>query len=563
MLEKLRLKLAGVDSGLLRLSLLGMLCGVLAGIVIIAFRLLVEWAQGLFLPAGQVENYEALGLGWIFLLPLLGGVALGLVFQCLPPEQRQVGVVHSMERLAYHQGRLPLANMVVQFFGAAVSIVAGHSVGREGPSVHLGAASGSLLGSRLGLPDNAVRSLLACGVAAAIAASFNTPLAGVIFAMEVILLEYSISGFIPVILAAVMATGLSQMVFGSDPAFVVPSLNTGSASELPWALVCGLVIGLLASLFIHGLRYFAGLGRHWPVWLRLSLAGLATALVAMAVPEVMGIGYDTVSLALLGQLGFTMLLVLVGAKLLATTAGLGLGLPGGLIGPTLFIGAVAGGALGLVGETLGMVATADGFYVLLGMGAMMGATLQAPLAALIAMMELTHNPNVILPGMLAIVSGALVVSEGFRLPSVYVVLLRERGLDYDASLLQQTLRRVGVAEAMDRALVVLPRHSRREQIEQKLARRPRWVVVLEQGEPRHALPAVDVQQALVQAHAEDYDLLEIPALRRELVAVDVRANLEEARALLLERPEAMLYVRDGQGGIYGILEFDTIEAYRV
>ncbi len=563
MLEELRLKLAGADTGLWPLSLLGVLCGLLAGAVIVAFRLLIEWGQGFFLPPGELENYEALPLWLIFLLPLAGGVVLGLLFQWLPAERRQVGVVHVMERLAYHQGRLPLGNMVVQFLAAAVSIVAGHSVGREGPSVHLGGASGSLLGDALGLPNNSVRALLACGVAAAIAASFNTPLAGVIFAMEVILLEYSISGFIPVMLAAVVATGLSRLVFGDDPAFIVPDLHMGSTGELPWVLLTGLVIGVLAVAFIRSLNFFSSLLGDWPVWRRLSLAGLLTALVAVLVPEVMSIGYDTVSLAMAGQLGFGLLLALVLAKLLATSAGLGLGLPGGLIGPVLFIGAVAGAAMGMIGEATGLVEGGSGFYALLGMGAMMGATLQAPLAALIAMMELTHNPNVILPGMLVIVSGALIVSEGFRLPSVYIVLLRRRGLDYHTSPQAQALRRVGVVGVMDRAFVVLPRHCSRQVIERQLARRPRWVLVTEHGQPRHALPAVDLQRELEQQRQDEYDLLALPGLRQEVVAIDPRASLQEAHELLMAHPEAMLCVCKGGDDIYGILDHDHIEAHRV
>jgi CIC family chloride channel protein len=217
MLERLRQQLASGDA--LMLAIIGLFSGLLAGAVILAFRQLVEGVQALFLADATGENYESLASHWRLLLPLGGGLLIGIVFQYFSVEERRVGIVHVLERLGYHQAWLPLRNAVLQFFGAATSIISGHSVGREGPGVHLGAATGSLLGQWLSLPNNSLRTLVACGAAASIAASFNTPLAGVVFAMEVILLEYSISGFVPVILASVSATWVTRLVYGAAPAF--------------------------------------------------------------------------------------------------------------------------------------------------------------------------------------------------------------------------------------------------------------------------------------------------------------------------------------------------------
>ena len=197
-----------------QLAMLAIPVGLLSGGVIILFRMLVESGQGLLLPGGDVEYYEGLPPELRLVLPVAGGLLIGLLWQALKPAGREVGIIHVMERLAYHQGRLPWRNAVAQFIGAALSIISGHSVGREGPSVHLGATSGSLLGQWLRLPNNTNRTLAACGIAAAIAASFNTPLAGVIFAMEVVMMEYSLISFAPVILSAVTATTLTRIVFG-------------------------------------------------------------------------------------------------------------------------------------------------------------------------------------------------------------------------------------------------------------------------------------------------------------------------------------------------------------
>ena len=201
-LDNLGLRVSSLDA-LRQLSMLSIPVGLLSGGVIIAFRLLVESSQGMLLPGGNIENYEGLDYLPRLLLPLAGGLIIGLIWQYLKQETRETGVVHVMERLAYHQGRLPFRNAVAQFFGAALSIFSGHSVGREGPSVHLGATSGSQIGEWLRLPNNSLRTLASCGIAAAISASFNTPLAGVIFSMEVVMMEYSVVSFAPVILSAV------------------------------------------------------------------------------------------------------------------------------------------------------------------------------------------------------------------------------------------------------------------------------------------------------------------------------------------------------------------------
>ncbi len=428
--ETFRVRIAHAEA-LAQLSVLGVLCGIAAGVVILALRFVIEYAQGLLLPGGRPENYEGLPAAWRFLLPVAGGLLIGGLLRSLPEAARTVGVVHVMERLAYHQGRLPISNAIVQFLGAALSIVSGQSVGREGPAVHLGAASGSLLGQWLALPHNGLRVLAGCGTAAAIAAMFNTPLAGVIFAMEVVMMEYTLVGFAPVILAAATATALSWLVYGDHPAFAVPPLTLGSLLELPFVLGMGVVLGALAAVFIRLLRLFATLGTRLPVVARTTLAGFTVGLCALAVPAVMGIGYDTVNAALLGELGAATLISIAGFKLLATSAGIGLGLPAGLIGPSLVLGATAGGALGLLGQWLVPIETSSaGFYALLGMGAMMAGTLHAPLAALTAMLELTGNLNIVSPGMVAVIAAVITCRQLFHEPSVFVMLMRQRGLDY-------------------------------------------------------------------------------------------------------------------------------------
>ncbi len=221
-LNRLREHLAHAEA-LFPLALVGLISGLVTGGVIIAFRWITENAQLALTPVAGPEAFEWLSWPYRLGLPIAGGLLIGVIFQRASLGSRQVGVVHVMEQLAYHSGRMPWKNAALQFFGGALSIMSGHSVGREGPVIHVGAASSSLLGQWLGFPNNSIRVLVACGVAASIAASFNTPIAGVIFAMEVVLMEYTLAGFTPVILAAVAATSLTRVVYGSAPAFDIPS----------------------------------------------------------------------------------------------------------------------------------------------------------------------------------------------------------------------------------------------------------------------------------------------------------------------------------------------------
>jgi len=454
LLVRFQLRLSQADA-VLELSLLGLLSGVVAGLVSILFRLMVEQAQESFLT-GPPGSYETLDSWMRLWLPIAGGLFIGLLLQRSDARQRVVGIVHVLEQLQFFQGRFPLGNAVVQFVGGAIALVTGHSVGREGPGVHLGVAASNLPAQGLGLPNNSLRVVAACGTAAAIAASFNTPLAGVAFAMEVLMFDYTVAAFAPVVLAAVSATVLSQAVFGADLAFYVPTLSLGSLYELPYVLLMGVLIGGLSALFIRLLRLIFGWANKLPVWSRSTLAGLIVGATGYFVPEVMGIGYDTVNRLIIGEPALWLMFAIIVLKLLASTAAVGLGVPGGLIGPALVIGAATGGAFAYIAHHWELLEPAStGFYVLLGMGAMMAGTLQAPLAGLIAILELTGNPHIIFPGMLAVIAATLTSGQLHGRESMYLAVLRAMGRDYRNDPIAQSLRKVGVGAVMNRSVVSL------------------------------------------------------------------------------------------------------------
>lgn len=567
--------------GLALLAVLGLVCGLASGGVIILFRLFMDGAASEFLPNGSIESFEDMSRASRFWLCVGGGLIVGLFLHVLKPKARLVGVVHVIERLDYHQGHLPIRNAIVQFVAASISLLSGQSVGREGPSVHLGAAAGSALGRTLKIPNNSVRVLVGCGVAAAIAAAFNTPLAGVIFAMEVVIMEYSVIGFAPVIIAAVSATTLTRIIFGDNTAFIIPAFNVNTVSEIPVILMMGVLVGCISAAFIQITMFTSNLFESQLIWVRTLIAGVITGFIALLLPQVMGTGYDTVNHVLLAQITLSGVILLTIAKTLTTATAIGLGVPAGLIGPTLFIGATAGGAIGYLAGLIFPDSGGPAFYAMLGMAAMMAATLQAPLAALIYLLELTANQAIIMPGMAAVITASLVTRLVFKKSSIYQHLMLGRGLDYRNTPMSKELRRIGVASVMEREICKHNRVVTREQADQLLDQESRWILLTDEHDQRRnsLLPTTDLARYLYEMDAEtaeqglaidprkEIDLLRIPAKRLDTSSVEIVATLQEAHERMLAHDCEVLFITGAHGAtrnrVYGVITREHIEgSYR-
>lgn len=567
-LERFRRQLASVDA-LPQLCLLGLASGLFTGGLMVAFRALLELGAWAFMPHGDSEAFEALPPEWRAILPLIAVTLIGLWFWRQPASARKLGVGHVIERLTYHQGRLPLRNWLNQWWVGVVSVIGGLSAGREGPAIHLGAAASSGLGQRLRLPHNSLRVLVGCGTAAAISASFNTPIAGVIFAMEVVIMEYTIAGFMPVILASTTSAVVAQLVYGVDPAFQVPSVKLGSLFNLPWIVISALLIGLLAGLFIRIAQSGTRLA-SWPFAIRMLVPGLAVAVIAWWYPEVQGIGYDSLAAALDGRLAIDVLVALMLAKLLVTAFTFACGIHVGLIGPVLVVGAAAGALCGIAGSWLWPQAASEpGFYAMLGMAAMMGAVLQAPLAALMALLELTHNPNIILPGMLSVVVAGLTSRQICHCHGLFVTMT-QHGLHPLQQPLMQALSRVAVPAVMERSVARTQRKVTPEQARKLLDDKPSWLVITRSSDdkPPLALKAADLARALLDEQwleESSIDLLEIPGQRLELAPIHLQATLSEAFDRLNDYGVDALYVQHTTAPmiqkISGIITRSAIENY--
>lgn len=574
-LRALRKKLAHVDSTP-QLALLGLISGVLSGALVIMFRLAIELPQFFFMPGGTIDDYES--LHWIIriALPILGAAIIAIAFIWIRPHSQKVGVVHVIDRFANHQGWMDLRNGIVQFWAGALSALSGHSVGREGPAVHLGAASSSLMARSLGLPNNSIRILVGCGVAAAISASFNTPIAGVVFAMEVVMMEYSISTFTPIILASVSGAVLSRAVFGHEAAFIVPQLQLGSLYEIPFIILLGIILGTLAAAFVFFTTWIFEKSKPIAPWLRLLGAGVIMSSLGLLVPQVMGIGYDTVNSALSGQIAIWLLFLIGITKLVASSTSIGLGIPGGLIGPTLVIGSCIGGAFGLFGYSyFPEYSASPGFYSMLGMAGMMSAVLHAPLSALMALLELTGNPNIILPGMLVVIIANLVCTEVFKQNSIFMTLLKAQGLDYRFDPLSQALYKVGVQSAMDRRFIRHGHEITYRDAHVLMENSPHWLLVDKGDKPVALMPMADLARFIkskdelpVEERPEEdetFNVLSIPADRKDLTEIELYSSLKEAYDLLNEKKVEAVYVKRMTAPminrIYGVLTRKDIERY--
>ena len=359
--------------------------------------------------------------------------------------------------------------------------------------------------------------------------------------MEVIIMEYTVAGFIPVILAAVVAALLTQLVFGSATAFDVPPVSMASFLDLPIVVIEGVFVGIIAAAFI---KCLLGVYRISPrqLWLRLLIAGGLPGIAAGISPAIMGVGYDTVNLALVGELGIITLIVALGLKIVISATVIALGVPVGVIGPTLFIGALAGGLFaigaGLVESELSVAA----FYVMLGMGAMMGAVLQAPLAALMAVLELTNNPNIILPAMLVIITANVTARQLFKTRSVFLMQMDILGMEFRQNPMSMALNRASVASIMIRSFERVKRQISADDAREIVKERPLWLIVEGDDGPIFILRTEDLALYLSEKPEDLIDLAAIPATRKDVTRILLQATLSEALDALNQSGVQALYV---------------------
>ncbi len=429
----------------------GLLVGLTGGAGVWLFKRLIDLAHFIFFNGigsalGRIGGFTSV------LIPVLGGLVVGLIVYFLIGEERHHGVAGIMEAAALAGGRLRYKRIPAKAVASALSIGSGASVGPEDPSVQIGANLGSMFGQWLGFSDERMRSLVAAGAASGIAAAFNAPIAGVFFALEVILGEITGSAFGIVVLAAVISAVFTQAVSGPEPAFHVPAYAFSSPMELPLYLGLGLLAGPVSALYIRLLYLAQDLFHHElkaPRWVKPALAGLIVGLVGYFLPQVLGVGYETIGNILNGQVTvFWLRAALLLAKLVLTPVSIGGGFPGGVFAPALFIGAAWGGTYGVGLDLLFPGLNVNpGAFAMVGMAAVLAGAVNAPLTAVILLFEMTNDYRIILPLMFAVIV-SLILSQRLVHDSVYTLGLARKGIRLERGRDVELLETITVGDVM-------------------------------------------------------------------------------------------------------------------
>ncbi len=446
-LDSIRRKLAEPTTSV-QLGLLGIVAGLASALVIILFRLTIEKLQFQFID--EFDNFTRLDESTRLLLPIAGAVLIALMAMLSRDKHYRMGIPFVVHWVKIRYGAMPFKNALNQFVAGAIALVSGFSVGREGPAVHIGASSASFFGDWLKLPYNCIRTLTGCGIAAGISASFNTPLAAVVFVMEVVFREYKIHIFIPIMLAAVIGAIMTRLVFGHTNELSFFNLTDFSHVNYLYLLICSVAVSFVAAIFNFSLMKIMRSTKPMRIYYRLLLAALITALIGYFVPQALGSGVGAIQFAINGSnefiatetLGYIFAILV--AKFVATIVALGMGIPGGIVGPVLGLGVLLGALFGYLSQYLGFGDGEIALYAAVCMAGLMAASLHSPLAALVALLELTANPGVIAPAMLVIAVSYTLSVQVFGNKSIFIQQLEYSRLSYRLSPATSTLQKVGV-----------------------------------------------------------------------------------------------------------------------
>ena len=440
---------------------MAMIVGILGGFGAVAFRWLISFFQLLFFrfSGGNFLQY-ALSLPWYARLipPVIGGMIVGPLVYFFAREAKGHGVPEVMEAVALKGGVIRKRIVLIKTFASAICIASGGSVGREGPIVHIGSAIGSAFGQILAVSVDRMRTLVACGAAAGIAATFNAPIAGVMFAMEIILDDFGVMIFSPIVVSSVTATIISRACLGNYPAFSVPGYTMVSISEIPLYMLLGIIAGLAGVLFTVTLYKMEDLFENLkiPAYTKTAVGGLMIGMIGIFLPHIFGVGYDAINLALADKLPWIILLALIFMKIVATSLTIGSGGSGGIFAPSLFIGAMTGGAFGYLAHILFPSLTAtSGAYSLVGMGAVVAATTHGPITAILILFEMSGNYRIILPLMLSCIISSVFASH-LKKESIYTLKLIRRGVNIHEGREVNIMKSLNVGKSMTRIVETVP-----------------------------------------------------------------------------------------------------------
>lgn len=515
-----------------------------------------------------IEYFHTLGTFHRIITPATGGLIAGWIIYKIAPEAKGSGVPDVMAAVALKNGYIRPRVVFAKLFAASTYIGAGGSVGREGPVIQIGSSIGSTVGQFLQVNPQRLKTFVGCGAAGGIAAAFNAPIAGALFSVEVILGDFGVPQFSPIVISSVVATVVSRSFLGDFPALEVPPYELLTAYELlPYAGL-GIFAGVLAVLFINTLdridRSFEK--ADIPLYLKAISGGLVIGAIGLFIPHIYGVGYDTIDKALRGDLLWQWLLLLIFVKIISTSISLGSGGSGGVFAPSLFVGAMAGGFFGEFLHHFFPEATAgSGSYALVGMGAVVAATTHAPITAILIIFEMTNNYTIILPLMISCIIATL-ISTRLQKESIYTIKLLRRGIDIYKGRDVNVLRTIPVREVMETDLDIIPESTPFRRFMKRIIEspHPQFIVVDANGGLTGVITLNQVRQAI-----QDEEFLADLVIAQEMANSEIPSifasdTLDDAMKLFTEEEVEILPVIADDGSrkpIGQVSRRAIIEAY--
>jgi len=515
------------------MAVLAAIVGVAGGFGAIGFRYLISFFQTV--SYGSDGNLLELvrSTPWYYRIsiPALGGLVVGSLVYLLAREAKGHGVPEVMEAVTLRSGMIRKRVVFVKSLVSAICIGTGGSVGREGPIVQIGSAIGSSIGQVLKISAERTRTLVGCGAAAGIAATFNAPIAGSMFALEIILGDFGLATFSPIVISSVAATAVSRHFLGDFPAFIVPAYELISAWEFPLYVILGFFCALVAVTFTTLLYRAEDIfdNLRIPEYLNAVIGGLMLGIMGLLLPHVLGVGYPAIDLCLMQKLSWWVMFLLVVFKILSTSITIGSGGSGGIFAPSLFVGAMAGGCFGTVVHHIFPGVTASpGAYSIVGMGAVVSGTTHGPLSAILILFEMTGDYKIILPLMVACIIGSLASGQLLK-DSIYTLKLARRGVNIRAGKEVNVLKSISVKDVMNPEVETMPENITLGKLAEKISKSKHnsFPVVNDEGDLTGVFTFVDYHDVVFDENLKDLVVAQEIATTK-VVTVSLDDNLYDA-----------------------------------
>ncbi|GMA64313.1 chloride channel protein [Alicyclobacillus fastidiosus] len=537
------------------------LIGVVAGYGAVGFRKLINLFSVIFFQYGT-HGLSFLGRYNVILFPVIGLALVSTIVKYFAPEAKGHGIPEVMAAIAEKHSIIRPRVVIVKAVASAITIGSGGSVGREGPIVQIGSAFGSVFGQFLHLQERNLRVLVACGAGAGIAATFNAPVGGVMFATEVILGSLALQNFTAIVISCVVSAAIGRIYLGNHPAFPMPIYHTGDFKVYWLFVIAGVLAGLFSVLYIKVLYGIEDWFDHrtWPYWVKALFGALIIGVIGVWFPQIFGVGYGTVDLALTNHLSLSLLIVLLVLKLFATSVTIAAGGSGGVFSPGLYMGSMLGGAIGVTfAHLFPNMGISPGSVAAITMAGVFAGSAQAPVTSIMMLFEMTGDYGIILPIMITSVLSATIAGTLLQ-ENIYTMKLARRGLNIRRKREPNRMKAISVGEALAEERLTMPANTTVVQAWDRFSQSGEWFAVVrnEQGIVVGSVARAQVLEALNSHYEGTVGNL----LPENIFRIDEGASLAEALGDMRKHNVTYLLVtrEDMPLGVIG--SSDIIHAYR-